>query len=210
MKRLLLLLLSPLFLTSCISYSVGTTARPVAPGEFQQASSVYMIPDGIETAGSDGELDGGVAYASADWQGRWGLSEKSDLSLRVPAGSGVIATYKRLINGPNDLTRPAVSAIIGGGIVNFGNHAFGELGLIASGAEDGAVPFGGIRMMHVLPISKGFVSDTPTAGVFAGMKLRVSESFSISPEVGVYHDKSALGLRERNVIVVPSVTLHWR
>jgi hypothetical protein len=208
MKRLLLLL-SLLFLTSCISYSVGTTARPVAPGKFQQASSIYVIPDGVETSGSDGEPNGGVAYASADWQGRWGLSEKSDLSLRVPAGSGVIATYKRLINGPNDPGRPAVSAIIGGGVVNFGNHAFAEFGLIASGAEDTAVPYGGIRTMHVVPFSNRFVRDKPTIGGFAGMKLRVSDSFSISPEVGVYHDDSALGLRERDMIVVPSVTLHW-
>src|SRR5947207_3102642 len=124
MRRLLILLL-PFVVTGCISYSVGTTARPVPRGEFQQASSFYFIPNGIESTKSNGDVDESLAYASADWQGRWGLSDRSELSLRVPAASGVIVTYKRLLNGPNDPGRIAISAIAGGGIVNFGNHAFG-------------------------------------------------------------------------------------
>lgn len=205
-----LLLLTPFLLTSCISYSVGTTARPAPPGAFEQASSVYFIPNGIETTDSDGDADDGLAYASADWQGRWGLSDRSDLSLRIPAGSGVIVTYKRLLNGANDPDRTAISAIVGTGIVNFGNHAFGEVGLIASGPERGHVPYGGVRMMHVVPISSGAVHDTPTAGIFGGVKLRMNERFSMSPELGVYHDKSALGLRKSDVIVVPSITFQWK
>ncbi len=64
--------------------------------------------------------------------------------------------------------------------------------------------------MHVIPISSGAVRDTPTAGVFGGLKLRISERLSMSPELGVYRDdKSALELRDTNVIVVPSVTFHW-
>ena len=63
--------------------------------------------------------------------------------------------------------------------------------------------------MHVLPISSGAVSDTPTVGVFGGMRLRIGTSFSLSPELGVYHDQSALGLRDSDVILVPSITLHW-
>jgi hypothetical protein len=63
--------------------------------------------------------------------------------------------------------------------------------------------------MHVVPISSGAVTDRPSAGVFGGMRLRVGDSFSISPELGVYYDHSALELRDRNVIVIPSVTFHW-
>lgn len=212
MRRLLRcipLLVMTALLPSCISYSVGTTARPIPKGEFQPNLGVYFVPNGIEERGQDGVETTAVAYASADFEARWGLDEKSDLALRVPGGSGVIVSYKRLMNGPNDPERMAVSTIVGGGIVNFGNHAFAEAGLIASGREDGRVPYGGIRAMQVIPISSGAVSDTPSAGVFGGMRLRVGTNFSLSPELGVYYDESALEIRERNIVVIPSVTLHW-
>ena len=63
--------------------------------------------------------------------------------------------------------------------------------------------------MHVLPISSGAVSDSPTVGVFGGMRFRINERFSLSPELGVYRDESALMMRERNIILVPSITMHW-
>jgi hypothetical protein len=114
-----------------------------------------------------------------------------------------------LVNAVNDPDSTAVATVIGGGIVNWGNHAYVEAGLIASGREDDVVPYGGLRAMHVVPISSGAVSDTPTAGVFGGVRFRVGTNFSLSPEVGIYYDESALGLRERDIIVVPSVTFHW-
>jgi hypothetical protein len=199
---------APLLLTGCISYSVGTTARPVPQGEFRPNLSVYFVPNGIENARNDTRTDS-LAYASADFEGRWGLSDVSDLGLRVPAGSGAIVNYKRLISGVNDPKRTAVAVLVGTGIVNFGNHAYFEAGLIASGPEDKYVPYGGIRAMHVLPLSSGAVRDTPTAGFFGGVRMRVSTRFSLSPELGVYHDKSALGLRKREIILIPSVTFHW-
>jgi hypothetical protein len=209
MTRLLALSLTPLLLTSCIAYSVGTTARPVPKGEFQPNLSAYFIPNGIERVDNDGDTNKGLAYASADFEGRWGLSDRSDLALRTPGGSGAIVSYKRLLNGVNDPERMAVSSIVGAGIVNFGNHAYMEGGLIASGRESRRVPYGGVRVMHVLPISSGAVSDTPTAGVFGGVRMRIGDNFSISPELGVYYDKSALELRTRNVVFIPSLTFHW-
>src|SRR5688572_19496466 len=187
--RFIALVTTLLSLTSCISYSVGTTARPTPEGEFQPNLGVYFVPNGIEDINDDEDGSGvSLAYASADFEGRWGLDGKSDLAIRVPAGSGAILTYKRLVNGPNDPERLAVATIVGGGIVNFGNHAYVEGGLIASGREDRHVPYGGIRAMHVMPISSGAVSDDPTVGVFGGMRLRVGDIFSISPELGIYHD----------------------
>ncbi len=204
----MILLGCSVYLTSCIAYSVGTTARPVPKGEFQPNLAAYFIPGGIDSPGNDA-ADDSLSYASADFEGRWGLSDRSDLALRAPAGSGVIVTWKRLVNAVNDPDSTAVATVIGGGIVNFGNHAYVEAGLIASGREDDVVPYGGLRAMHVVPISSGVVSDTPTAGVFGGVRFRVGTNFSLSPEVGIYYDESALGLRERDIIVVPSVTFHW-
>ena len=209
MKNSLLLLAISIVLTSCISYSVGTTARPVPQDEFRQNMSVYFIPNGIEDVNSEGEVDASLAYASSDWEGRWGLSDRSDLGLRVPAASGAILTYKRMLNQVNDPERAAVSTIVGTGIVNFGNHAFFEGGLIASGREDDHVPYGGIRAMHVLPLNTTAVNDKPTIGAFGGVRMRVNSRFSLSPELGVYYDESALEIRKRNIIFIPSLTFHW-
>lgn len=205
MRKLLPLLLAPLFLTSCIAYSVGTTARPVPKGEFQPSMSAYFVPNGIEDIDDGGDS---LAYASADFEGRWGLSDKSDLGLRVPPG-GVIINYKRLLSAENDPTRSAFAAMGGTGIVNWGNHAYVEAALLASGPEGRRVPYGGVRVMQVLPIASGAVTDTPSAGIFGGYRLRLGTNFSISPELGIYHDKSALGLRSGDLLVIPSVSFHW-
>lgn len=207
--RFIPLLTLPALLTSCISYTVGTTARPVPQDKFQQNHSVYFIPNGIESVNEDDSVDASVAYGSADWEGRWGLSDRSDLALRVPAASGAILTYKHMLNRVNDPERMAISTIVGTGIVNFGNHAFFEAGLIASGREDKHVPYGGVRAMHVLPLNSTAVSDTPTVGFFGGVRMRMNSQFSLSPELGVYYDESALELRKRNIIFIPSITFHW-
>jgi hypothetical protein len=204
------LYLAPLALlfSACIPYAVGKTARPVPKGEFRPSLSAYFVPNGIENI-NETDGDTSLAYASADFEGRWGLSDTSDLGLRVPSASGVVIDYKRLLSGTNDPARPAVAFIVAGGIVNLANHAYAEAGIIASGREDTAIPYGGLRVMHVEPISAGAVSDSPTAGVFGGLRLRVGTNFSLSPELGVYYDESALGLRERNIIFIPSISFHW-
>jgi hypothetical protein len=207
--RQLCALLAALLSSGCISYAVGTTARPVPAGEFQPTVLAYAVPNGLETLGEDDADDASLAYTSADFEGRWGLTDRSDLGLRVPSASGVIVNYKRLLSGVNDPQRAAVSMLVGAGVVNLGNHAYVEAGLIASGREDARIPYGGVKAMHVLPISSGAVSDTPTVGMFGGMRMRIGTNFSISPELGVYYDEPALGLRERNVIFIPSVSFHW-
>ena len=209
MQRLIALL-AVLLSSGCISYSVGTTARPVPKGEFQPNLLVYAVPNGIEDlVEGDGGTDTSLAYAAADFEGRWGLSDRSDLGLRVPSASGAIVNYKRLLSGVNDPQRVAVATLVGAGVVNLGNHAYFEAGLIASGREDDHIPYGGAKAMHVLPLTSGAVSDSPTVGVFGGVRFRVGTNFSISPELGVYYDEPALGLRDHNVLFIPSVSFHW-
>jgi hypothetical protein len=193
-------------LTGCIPYAVGTTARTVPPGESQHNLLAYAIPGGIENTTDTGTVS--ATYAFADYEWRRGLTETSDLGLRVTGASGVVVTWKNRLPAL-ETGQIAVAGIVGGGIVNLGNHLYGEAGLIASGAEDGRVPYGGIRVNHVLPIASGAVRDTPTAGIFGGYRMRMNERFSISPELGIYHDRPALGLRQRSIIFVPSVSFHW-
>jgi hypothetical protein len=61
--------------------------------------------------------------------------------------------------------------------------------------------------MQVIPITKGAVHDSPTLGAVLGARIG-SLTAGISPEIGVFYDHSALGLRKGNVLVVPAITVH--
>jgi hypothetical protein len=164
----------------------------------------YFIPDGIEL------FDTTATFTGIDFEIRRGLNDGvSDVGLRIPMLSGLVGTYKRRLNSvsvPGE--GPAVAVLVGAGIVNLGQHVHGEIGFIASAAEQGTVvPYGGLRAMQVLPLSESAVSDSPTAGGFLGARFG-RRDFGVSVEIGVYYDESALELRSRNVIVVPSITLH--
>lgn len=203
---LLVLASVALLATSCLPYAVGSTARPTPRGELQQTGTFYAIPGGFENEadslstplwGIDGEL-------------RYGLDDHSDIGLRIPSSSGAVLTYKRRLDGPSERDGAALAVMAGGGFVNFGEHAMMELTLLASGHDRGTItPYGGLRGMQVIPLSRYAVSDRPTLGGFLGLRIGRSD-FGISPEVAVYHDRSALGLRERRVIIVPAISIHGR
>jgi hypothetical protein len=67
-------------------------------------------------------------------------------------------------------------------------------------------PYYGVRAIQVIPISAGAVSDTPTIGVFGGLQLG-NQWFSLRPELGVFYDHSALGVRQSDLLIVPAITL---
>jgi hypothetical protein len=69
------------------------------------------------------------------------------------------------------------------------------------------VPYGGFRAIQVVPMSSTSVKDTPTVGAFAGIKAG-GRNRGLSAELGVFYDRSALGLRSNNFIVVPSFAFH--
>lgn len=188
----------------CLPYTVGSTARPAPHGTIQQTGSLYGIPGGVES--DDDSIS--VPLWGADAELRYGLDDYSDIGLRIPAASGAVVTYKRRLNGPSQADGAALAVMAGAGFVNFGEHAIGELTILASAHDRGRwTPYGGLRAMHVLPLSRYAVSDRPTAGGFFGVRLGTAD-FGISPEVGIYYDPSALGLRERRVLVVPAISVH--
>ena len=67
-------------------------------------------------------------------------------------------------------------------------------------------PYYGIRAMQAIPITAGAVSDLPTVGVFGGLQIG-NRWFSVRPELGVFYDHSALGLRRSDLMIVPAFTL---
>ena len=187
---------------ACIPYTVGSTAQTVPQGEVRQATTMYWIPNAARL----GE-DRAATLPGLDGEARWGLSGSTDVGLRVTSLSGMVVSLKHRLRGGAHPDSAAVSIMPGLGIVNGGEHAHVELSLVASGRTRGRVtPYGGLRVMQVAPITEGAVHDSPTAGGFLGLRLG-SDELGVAPEVGVFYDRSALGMRDRRVIVVPSITV---
>jgi hypothetical protein len=61
--------------------------------------------------------------------------------------------------------------------------------------------------MQVAPLNADAVHDRPTLGAFFGVRIG-STDFGVSPEVGVFYDHSALGVRRGDLVVVPAISLH--
>ncbi len=191
-----------LLLTGCIPFTVGSTARPVPAGESMRSMSFYSVPSSFTGFDSTRSLP----RAGVDAEVRYGLDERSDIGLRIPSYSGAIINYKRRLNGATADPGVAVAVLGGAGFVNFGDHAHFELSLLASGEEKQFTPYGGIRAMEVVPISQGAVKDSPTIGGFFGLRIG-GQDFVLSPEIGVFHDHSALKIRKGSIIIVPSITI---
>ena len=195
------LLVLPSF-TACLPYTVGSSAQTVPANESIHTGTFYFVPNAVKSP--DDSI--GVPMAGADYEWRHGLDVRSDVGVRLLPG-GATATYKRRLGADTSHRSGARGFAIGGGIVNWGEHALVEGTLMASGREDAALtPYGGLRVMQTIPITSGAVSDRPTIGVFGGMQIG-SRWFSVRPELGVFYDHSALGLRKSEVIIVPAITL---
>jgi len=195
-----LLVLPPL--TACLPYTVGTTAQTVPANETTHSTSYYFVPNAF-TSPDDSV---GAPMAGADYEWRHGLDARSDVAFRLLPG-GVTTSYKRRIGADTSHRIGARAFMIGGGIVNWGEHALIEATLMASGREDATMtPYGGLRVMQTIPITAGAVSDKPTVGAFGGLQIG-TQWFSARPELGVFYDHSALGIRQSDVIFVPAVTL---
>ena len=198
-------------LGACIPYGVGTTASPVARDSTHVSVLLTVIPS---VAAFDSTRS--APFMSADAEVRRGIDSVSDAGFRLVSGfTGLVVNYKRLLTRTDE---PALISIMPGiGLINGGEHAHFELTLLASRREmrvregrterPSIIPYGGLRVMQVAPLNTLAVHDAPTVGAFAGIRLGRA-GFGISPEVGVFHDPSALGHRTNNVIVVPTIAVH--
>lgn len=191
-------------LPGCLPYTVGSTAQPVPPGEVSRSASAYVIPNAVDVLGDSAS----GALRGIDLEARWGVTPGMDLGVRIPAASGIVLNAKYRVRGGSDAEDAAVAVMPGLGFVNGGQHAHFELSLLASGAtRHQLTPYGGLRVMQVAPMSRGAAHDSPTAGAFLGLRIGDAE-LGVSPEIGIFHDRSALELRERKVIYVPALTVH--
>jgi hypothetical protein len=188
----------------CIPLTVGSTAKPVPVGTTVHSTSAYFVPN---------SFDDSIGHRSfprygVDYEVRFGFDDRSDIGVRVPSASGIVANYKRRLNGVSEAPGAVTSIMVGGGIVNWGEHAHLEATLITSAAEsDRFTPYGGLRAMQVIPIDRGAVHDSPTLGGFLGARIGTLTA-GISPEIGIFYDHSALHLHKGNVLFVPAITVH--
>ena len=207
MIRFLALLASVmLLLAGCVPYAVGSTAETVSPGRETATAVAYAIPNGIRPL--RGDSAGSTSFVGMDHEVRFGLTPISDIGVRVPSYSGVVVNYKYRFAGEWNPPQLMLAVMPGAGMVNFGNHAHLEFSLLASlPSETGNLtPYGGLRAMQVIPISGVAVRDSPTLGGFLGLRIG-SMDRGVSPELGIYYDRSALDLRDSSIIFVPALTV---
>ena len=196
--------LSIAYTAGCIPLTVGSTAQPVPVGTTVRSMSIYVVPNTLD----DSVNKRAYPRYGVDPEVRFGLDDHSDIGVRAPSFSGIVANYKRRLNGVSDAPGAATSIMVGGGLVNWGDHAHFEATVITSAAEnDHFTPYAGIRAMQVVPLDKGAVHDSPTLGGFLGTRIG-TRTAGISPEIGVFFDRSALGIRKGTLLLVPAITIH--
>ncbi|MEP6834619.1 MAG: hypothetical protein ABJB74_14585 [Gemmatimonas sp.] len=190
---------------ACIPYVVGSTSRTAPEGVTQQTVSTYIIPHTLELQ----KLPSDGAKIGLDVEARRGLSPRSDVGIRFASGSGVTLSYKRRLDGESNKLGPGVAIQVGGGIVDYATHGEGEATLIVSGGEKRRLtPYGGLRVVGTIPLTEDAQYDEPVYGGFTGVRLGSSD-LGISAEVGVFRDKNQYVNFGRNIIVVPSISIHF-
>ncbi len=203
-----MLTVSLLMAGACTPYTVANTGRTTPVGETYSTTMFSVVPSASRYRADSSSRQ--INIPGLDFETRFGLDERSDFGVRLNSFSGVIATYKRRIDGNEDTRKAATAFTAGAGLVNLGQHAHGEFTLIHSAASGGQfTPYGGLRALQVIPLTSSALSDSPTIGLFGGSLVGSAER-GVSLELGVFYDRSALGLRSNDLVIVPSISVHVR
>ena len=193
--------------SGCISYTVGMGAETTPMGETSSSTSLNMVPGTLkESAGTTP-----TRRPSVDTEVRYGLSPRTDIGFRLATYSGVIATWKRQLSRPDSSkmieNRARTALMIGGGLINGAEHAAWEVTLIQSGPWSAAgQPYGAVRATQAVAVTGTAGKDDPVFGMVFGYLLGNRER-SFGPELGVYYDRSALGLNTNRILVIPSIVV---
>lgn len=199
-----LCVLTLVVLGACTPYGVGMSANTLLPGEQSRALIWTVVPAGTLSARDSVRR----STPTLDYDFRAGMDNRTDFGIRVNNLSGVIGTYRRRLDATSGVDTRATAVLLGAGFVNGGQHAHLESTLMMSARESAAImPYGGIRALQVIPMTPEADKDTPTIGAYGGARFG-DRYFGMSLEVGVFYDRSVLGLRSRDVVVVPSLTIH--
>lgn len=196
-----------MLLTGCISYTVGQGAETTPISERTSSSSINWIPGTLDDAPGAKR----VRRPSVDSEIRIGLDDRTDIGFRIATYSGFMVAWKRQLTRadtshvPENRMRTAL--MLGAGILNVGEHAGVEATLIASGpwSAVGQV-YGALRAIQVAPLTSTARHDDPVAGISLGY-LFGDRTSSMGPELGVYYDRSVLGLNTNRILIIPSLVV---
>jgi hypothetical protein len=194
-------------LTGCISYTVGQSAETTPTSERSYGNSLNLVPGTM----SDGANKVPTRRPSVDTDIRFGIDDRTDVGFRIATYSGFMMTWKRqLTHADTSATpenRPRTALMLGGGIINLGEHAGLEATLITSGRWTPAGQwYGAVRAIQAVPLNAQAKQDEPVVGLTIG-HLFGDRNKSIGPEIGVYYDRSVLGLNTNRILVIPSVVI---
>lgn len=201
-------LFAAVYLTGCISYTVGQGAETTAPHERSSSSSMNWIPGTL----GDKPDERRTSRPSIESEVRFGVDERTDLGFRIATYSGFMVTWKRQLTRMDSSVTPEnrmrTAIMLGGGVLNAGEHAGFEATLVTSGRWSAAgQTYGALRAIQVVPITATARNDDPVVGLSIG-HLFGDRNSSMGPELGVYYDRSVLGLNSSRILVIPSFV--WR
>ncbi len=204
---LLLITLANTALSGCISYTVGQGAETTPIGERSASSSVNLVNGTLKSASETLS----TIRPSVDNEMRFGIDNRSDIGFRVASFSGFMVSWKRQLSRPDSSrfveNRSRTALMLGGGVLNLASHAALEATLITSGPWSPAGQwYSAARVIQVAPIRSGAKNDDPTVGVVMGYLFGNREQ-SVGPELGVFYDRSTLGLNKNRILVIPSIVI---
>lgn len=196
--------LVPILFSGCISYTVGQGAETTARGERSFSSSLNLVPGTLSTLDSSAS----TRRPSVDTDIRFGVDDRTDIGFRIATYSGFMLTWKRQLTQRDSSkfteNRARTAIMLGGGLLNVGEHAAFEATLISSSKWSAAGQwYGAVRAIQVFPITNSARSDDPVVGISVG-HLFGDQNKSMGPEIGVYYDRSTLGLNTNRILVIPS------
>src|SRR5665811_1349336 len=82
--------LSIIYTAGCIPLTVGSTAQPVPVGTTVHSMSMYVVPNSVH----DSIDNRSYPRYGIDPEVRFGLDDRSDIGVRAPSFSGIVANYK--------------------------------------------------------------------------------------------------------------------
>ncbi|MEO0558937.1 MAG: hypothetical protein AAF170_12215 [Bacteroidota bacterium] len=202
--RRFLLLLCVCTLAGCVPYAVGMTPDTV-PERQVSPSAVVQIASGRRALDVDDspDKDGRAAFVIGN-EARVGLDERSDVGVRLLGLGSVTATYKRRLTGQVG-TDEGSALIVGAGVIGLSHFHLEATVVTAYPVEGPVVPYGGVRVQHLVPFTEEALSPVPAVGAFGGARFGWSD-LSLSPELGVFYSPSPTG-RDSDIIYAPSITI---
>ena len=188
------------FAAGCLPYTMGSTAATVPRGEQRTTVSV-AASFGDRSPDEPPE----TPITIVDAETRVGISEWSDVGLRITGINGAVVSYKHRLHGS---TRgAALSAQVEGGVVKAGSMAMGGLSVLASSADAKRTAiFGGVRYLPVTRLTRDADREISTMGGFLGVQLRWA-SFVLLPELSVIRGYDDIIAHRATWFVIPSLSL---